>query len=96
MNYPSRSATHTVQMEWVGIIIVSGGEDNFDKSVGRDDESVLGCVECVCTINDLFKSGSLRRKVGDFVDLPLGLASGLKCSRFVIEDMKKSIRYVRQ
>jgi hypothetical protein len=84
-------------VEWVSIIIISRGEDNLDNGVGRDYESVLRLVECVGTINDLLKSGNLRRKVRDIVDVPLSLAGCLIVTDSSLrEDSKKIIKYVRQ
>jgi len=68
-----------VEMDRVGIVIGVGRESDINNLVPWEDESVLSNVEVggfVGTSKDLDESGHDRGKVGDVVDIPLGLTGG--------------------
>ncbi len=76
--------TYTVHVEWMGIVIISGREDDSDVLVGRKDEGVFGDVEIgggCGTCKNFVKSRALGWEIRDAVDVPLSLSGGLKHRR---------------
>ncbi len=64
----------------MGVVIISGWEDDSDRLVGGEDEGVFGGIEISLltgTSKDFIESRGLRREIGDAVDVPLSLSGGL-------------------
>jgi hypothetical protein len=70
---------HSVEMEWMGVVIISRWEDDSDGLVGGKDEGVFGGIEVSLltgTSKDFIEGRGLRREIGDAVDVPLSLSGG--------------------
>ncbi len=78
--------TYTVHVEWMGIVIIGGREDNPDGLIGGEDEGVLSSVEISggCgTCKNLFQSWGLGWEVRDTINVPLGLSGSLVLSKIL-------------